>query len=119
MLFRSYNGKFPPEGNYAKYLLFVSFFPQLIQGPINRYDHMATQLYENHRFSLATARRSLLLIGCGCMKTFMIADMLSKAVATIIDGETVLNEGLYIAQGLDPSTPGEVIAFGILLYTIQ
>ena len=114
-----YNGKFPPEGNYAKYLLFVSFFPQLIQGPINRYDHMATQLYERHRFSLHQARRSLLLIGFGCMKKFMIADMLSGIVNICLDGWTIQTTGVIIEPGLDPSTPGCVIVFAILLYTIQ
>ena len=103
-----YNGKFPPERNYAKYLLFVSFSPQLIQGPINRYDHMATQLYERHRFSMAQARRALLLIGFGCMKKFLIADTLVGAIHMCLDGWTI-----------ESSTPGSVIVFAILLYTIQ
>ena len=114
-----YNGKFPPERNYAKYLLFVSFFPQLIQGPINRYDHMATQLYETHRFSMHNARRALLLIGFGCMKKFLIADILVGAITTCLDGWTIEATGVIVSPGLDPATPGCVIAFGILLYTIQ
>ena len=40
----SYNGDYKPERNFPKYLLFVSYFPQLIQGPINRFDELSGQL---------------------------------------------------------------------------
>ena len=105
-LIDTYNGKYPPEGNYAKYLLFVSFFPQLIQGPINRYDAMAVQLFEQHRFDSQNARRALLLIGFGLLKKYAIADVLISVVSNSLD---------YV----DAGTPGSVIVFGILLYTIQ
>lgn len=101
-----YNGKFEPQRNYAKFLLFVSFFPQLIQGPINRYDAMAAQLYELHRFDLRRSRRALVLIGFGVMKKYLIADVLVSTISMCLDQ-------------IDPSTPGSVIAFGILLYTVQ
>ena len=38
------------ERNPVKYALFVSFFPQILQGPIGRYSRMAHQLYEPHKF---------------------------------------------------------------------
>ena len=38
-------GKYPPQKNLLKCALFISFFPQLIQGPIGRYDALAPQLY--------------------------------------------------------------------------
>ena len=65
-----YFGKCPPERNFAHFLLFVSYFPQLIQGPINRFDDLATQLYEPHRFDVHNARRALLLVGYGVFKKF-------------------------------------------------
>lgn len=101
-----YNGKYPPERNYAKFLLFVSWFPQLIQGPINRFDDMATQLYEPHRFDLETARRALLLIGFGLLKKYVMADTLVTTISASLD-----NMGV--------NTPGSVVVVGILLYTIQ
>ena len=101
-----YNGKYAPQRNYAKYLLFVSFFPQLIQGPINRYDEMATQLYELHRFDFQRSRRALLLIGFGIMKKYLIADVLVTTISMCLDNITT-------------STPGSIVLFGILLYTIQ
>lgn len=39
--------KYPAERNFAKLALFVSFFPQLIQGPISRFDDLAQSLYRN------------------------------------------------------------------------
>ena len=105
-LIDAYNGKAEPQRNYAKYLLFVSFFPQLIQGPINRYDDLATQLYEPHRFDLQGARRGLLLIGFGIMKKYVVADVLVSVISNCLDGMT-------------ESTPGCIVVFGILLYTIQ
>ena len=39
-----YNGKYAPQRNPAKFALFISFFPQLIQGPIARFDQLAAQL---------------------------------------------------------------------------
>ena len=102
----AYNGKYPPERNYAKFLLFVSWFPQLIQGPINRFDDMATQLYEPHRFDLEQTRRALLLIGFGLMKKYVMADTLVTTISAALDNMSV-------------STPGSVVVYGILLYTIQ
>ena len=102
----SYNDKYPPQKNYAKYLLFVSFFPQLIQGPINRYDALATQLYEHHSLDTHEARKALLLIGYGMFKKFAIADVLVNTVSHMLDF-------------VDAGTPGCVVFAGILLYTIQ
>ena len=39
-----YRGKLPAQKNPLKYGLFVSFFPQMVQGPISRYDQLAPQL---------------------------------------------------------------------------
>ena len=35
-----FRDKYPPQRNILKYLLFVSFFPQMVQGPISRYDQL-------------------------------------------------------------------------------
>ncbi|MEE0298097.1 MAG: hypothetical protein UD963_02315, partial [Christensenellales bacterium] len=63
-----YNGKYAPEKNPAHFALFVSFFPQLIQGPIARFDQLAHQLYEPHRFDLGNIERGALLILWGFFK---------------------------------------------------
>ena len=105
-LIDAYNGKVAPERNPLKYLLFVSWFPQLIQGPINRFDQLAEQLCAPRHFDSAGAKRALLLIGFGMLKKFVVADMLVKTIAACLDQVT-------------PGTPGSIIVFGILLYSAQ
>ena len=41
-----YNGKFEAQRSIFKFALFVSFFPQLVQGPISRYDDLSKTLFE-------------------------------------------------------------------------
>lgn len=105
-LIDTYNGKNEAERNFAKYLLFVSWFPQLIQGPINRFDALAQQLYEHHSFDSTNAKRAMMLIGFGMLKKFAIADMLVKTVGVCLDK-------------IVPTTPGSIIVFGILMYSAQ
>ena len=50
-----YGGKYAPEKNFFRFLLFVSWFPQLLQGPIGRYDQLAPQLLQEHAWD---SRRS-------------------------------------------------------------
>ena len=101
----TYNGKYDPERNFAKYLLFVSFFPQLIQGPINRFDALAHQLYERHALQAENIRRGLVQVGYGALKKFAIANTLFLYVNLILDN-------------INANTPGSLIVFGILLYAI-
>ena len=39
-----YRGKYQPDENFFRFSLFMSFFPQIVQGPIARYDQLAHQL---------------------------------------------------------------------------
>ena len=101
----TYNGKYEPERNFAKYLLFASFFPQLIQGPINRFDALAHQLYERHELDWYNIRRGLVQAGYGLLKAYAIGNVLVKCLNPILDN-------------INASTPGSLIVFGILLYAI-
>lgn len=94
------------ESNFFKYLLFVSFFPQLIQGPINRYDRMKPQFDQHHVFDWEKIKQALFLMLFGMLKKYAIADLLSGMVALILD-----------APGAE--TPGSVIVVGILMYSAQ
>lgn len=102
----TYNSKVEPEQNFFKYLLFVSWFPQLLQGPINRFDALGEKLFASRRFDVDLAKRSLLLLGFGLMKKYAIANMLVRPVAASLDK-------------IGASTPGSVVLFGILLYSAQ
>ena len=100
-----YNAKYEPEKNYARYLLFVSFFPQLILGPINRFDLMATQLFEVHHADAERMRRAALRIGYGVFKKFAIANFLAGNVAAVF-------------SNVDSSIPGSVVVCGIIMYSL-
>lgn len=100
-----YQGKFEPEKNPLKFALFVSFFPQILQGPIGRFNKLAVQLYENHRFDLARLEYALQLIGWGLFKKMVLADRASVYVNTVFT-EYYRFCGFY-----------NIVA--VLLYTVQ
>ena len=101
-----YFEKYEAEKNPFRFLLFVSFFPQLIQGPINRYDQMKEQLYGRHTLDWYRCKRALILILFGLLKKYAIANLLVHEIANILDAPT-------------EKTPGSVIVFAILLYSAQ
>ena len=100
-----YNGKYAPEKNPARFALFVSFFPQLIQGPIARFDQLAHQLYEPHRFDLGNIERGALLMLWGFFKKKVIADRALPLVEQVFG-----NQSQY---------GGAVIVVGVLFYSLQ
>lgn len=69
-----YRGKVNAQRNFGKLALFVSFFPQIIQGPIGIYSDLAHQLYEPRRFEYERFKSGLLLILWGVFKKLLIAD---------------------------------------------
>jgi len=99
------SGKYAPERNPAKFALFVSFFPQLIQGPIARHDQLAAQLTTPHRFDLANIERGALLMLWGFFKKKVIAD---RALPLV--NEVFANQGEY---------GGAVIVVAVLFYSLQ
>lgn len=92
------------EHNIFKYALFVSFFPQLLQGPIGRYDHLAPQLYEQHKFQLNQLSFGLQRIIWGFAKKMIIADW-AGVFADAIWGDLDKFNGIAF--------------FGLLFYGIQ
>ena len=101
-----YNGKYPPERNFLKYLLFVSFFPQLIQGPIGRFDQLSSQLTAQRKFDLENFKRSLLLTSFGILKKYAIANILSGPISVLLDDHAA-------------ELPGSAVVFAILMYSAQ
>ncbi len=69
--------KTAPEKNFFKYLLFLSWFPAIVQGPISRYSQLAPQLFHKEKFDFEKIRRGLLLILIGLVKKMVIADRLA------------------------------------------
>ena len=71
--------------NPFKLALFVSFFPQLIQGPISRASDLAPQLTEPHRFERRNFTYGAQRILWGYFKKLVIADRVLVAVNTMIE----------------------------------
>jgi len=69
-----YRGKTKAEKNPARLALFVSFFPQIIQGPISIYDDLAAQLYDGHELKFENIKYGFELVLWGLVKKFVIAD---------------------------------------------
>ncbi len=94
-----YRGKHEAEKNPFKLALFVSFFPQLVQGPISRFDALAKTLYEEHRFEWKTVSFGLQRILWGYFKKLVIADRMLVAVKTLIQAPEEY-KGAYAFAGM-------------------
>lgn len=84
-IFDLYRGKYEPDTNIAKFALFLSFFPQIIQGPIARHDHLAHQLYEGHSFKYENLAHGAQLMLWGFFKKLVIADRCAILVNSVFD----------------------------------
>lgn len=78
-----YQGKYAAERNLFKFALFVSFFPQLLQGPIGRFDRLAHQLYEGRRFELGNLQYGAQRICWGLFKKVVLADRTAGLVNNV------------------------------------
>ncbi len=76
------SGKTNVERNYLKYLLFISFFPQILQGPIPRYSLME-DLCKGHSFDEKKIIKGFMLITWGFFLKLMIADRAGIFVDTV------------------------------------
>lgn len=72
-----YQGKIQPERNFGKYAAFISFFPQLVAGPIERASDLMPQICGSHKFSYDEATYGLKLMAWGFFKKLVIADNLA------------------------------------------
>ena len=75
-----YRGKIEADRNPAKFMLFMSFFPQIIQGPIPRHGQLAKQLYEGHDFDYERFCFGWQLVLWGIIKKLVIAERLALPV---------------------------------------
>ncbi|MCK4746548.1 MAG: MBOAT family protein, partial [Bacteroidales bacterium] len=75
-----YRGKRGPEYHLGKFALFVSFFPQLVAGPIERSVNLLPQFHEKFRFEYERVKSGILLMVWGFFKKVVIADRLAEYV---------------------------------------
>ena len=71
------------ERNPLKLLLFLIFFPHILQGPFARYNHLGKQLYEGHDFDYKRISFALQLMLWGYFQKLVIADRFAIFVDTI------------------------------------
>ncbi|MBO5031015.1 MAG: MBOAT family protein [Lachnospiraceae bacterium] len=94
-----YRGTVRAEKNPLKFALFVSFFPQLVQGPISRFGDLSKSLYEKHSFDSKAVCFGLQRILWGFFKKLVIADRILTGVTTIISDIDTYN-GVYAFVGM-------------------
>lgn len=80
-----YRGEVEPEKNFFKYALFVSFFPQLVAGPIERSKNLLCQVDEDHPFEWDRVRSGLLLMLYGYFQKVVLASYLAIVVDSAYD----------------------------------
>lgn len=100
-----YRGKLSAQKNPLKYGLFVSFFPQMVQGPISRYDQLAPQLLSQRSLDWRDLKLGIQLCLWGYFKKLVIADRAAVLVNAVITENCPYG--------------GAIIASGILFYCIQ
>lgn len=100
-----YRGQVEPERNFGKYALFVSFFPQIIQGPISRFGDLEHQLCAERSLDWDKLKYGIQLAMWGYFKKLVIAER-AGVVADAVFGDVW-------------NWHGSVMAFGTLAYCVQ
>lgn len=102
-----YNGSIKPERNFGYFALYVSFFPQLIAGPIERSSHLIPQLKKGANLKLQDIRYGLNKIVLGFFKKLVIADNVGVFVDYVFIDLSVSN-GMQVFVAL--------IFFGVQIF---
>ena len=100
-----YKDRISPERNFIDYSVFVSFFPLLVAGPIERATHLLPQIVRERRFDYAKAVEGLRQILWGLFKKIVIADNCAEYANTIF--------------GNSAGASGSTLLVGALFFTFQ
>ncbi len=96
----AYRRRLEPVRSYPEYLLFVSFFPQLVAGPIVRASHLLPQLGRGPVLDAQAGSRALFLIGIGLIKKMAIADWLGAHLADKIFSDPSMYSSVECLTGV-------------------
>lgn len=83
-----YRDEIYAEKNFFKYALFVSFFPQLVAGPIERSKNLLTQINRRTKFNFYEARKGFVLMVFGYFQKVVLAERLAVIVDSVYDAYT-------------------------------
>jgi len=100
-----YYGRVKAERNFITYALFVTFFPQLVAGPIERTGNLLPQFKVNHEFDYDRVTSGLRLAAWGIFKKVVIADRLAIYVNGVFG-----NPSVY---------PAASLALAVFFFTFQ
>ena len=95
-----YRRELEPVGSLLDFALFVSFFPQLVAGPIVRARDFLPQLAQPARWDAERAGRGLFLILCGLIKKVGLADVIGHELVVPVFDEPAAYAPLEIAVGV-------------------
>lgn len=79
-----YRGSIQPERHLGYFALYVSFWPQLVAGPIERADRLLPQFRERHAFDLARLSDGLKLMTWGFFLKVVVADRIAMIVIPLV-----------------------------------
>ena len=86
-------GKYEAERHLGKFALFVSFFPSIVQGPLNRYADVGMQLQQPHDLKYDNLKYGAQLMLWGFFKKLVIADRVAVIVSTIFGPDYAVYRG--------------------------
>ena len=100
-----YKGKIDPEKNFINYSVFVSFFPLLVAGPIERATHLLPQIKSKRNFDYSLSVEGLKQILWGLFKKVVIADTCAEFANYTFSNSDLL--------------PGSTLFLGAVFFSIQ
>ena len=99
-LYDVYKDKTDCQKNPLKLALFISFFPQILQGPIPRYAQLKEELYIGHRFDYDGFAKGFMLALWGFFLKFMIAERASVIVNAIFSDHRMYQGAFSLVAGI-------------------
>jgi len=100
-----YRGKFIPQKDFIAFAAYVSFFPQLVAGPIERASNLLPQFFQNRKFDYSNAIMGMRQILWGLFKKIVIADNCASFANQIFDNYQDYN--------------GSTLFLGAIFFTFQ
>lgn len=100
-----YRGHLKPCRSLLDFSLFVTYFPQLVAGPIERATHLLPEIQKDRRVTWPMVRSGAVLVLIGLVRKLAIADFVAPTVVKVFD---------------DPAGHGwQALAAGVLLFALQ
>lgn len=103
-----YRGEFEPEKKFINYLLFLSFFPKLVMGPIVRAKDFIPQLHKPYELKQEDFAKGFYLIVSGLFKKLVISDYITLNLVNYIFDDPLRHTGLECLMAL--------FAYAIVIY---